>query len=114
MSTPWTWWVKHLRAIDLRIAVRREPHHLPLVAVLREAEPLRERRVVDPERMRERDAVEHLERVPAAVREQRGCEVAEPVHRQDGGLVEGRDEERGRRVREVVLDAVELGAKRVR
>ena len=42
------------RQVALGVAVRREAHHLALVAVLREAEPLRDRRVEDPERVRER------------------------------------------------------------
>src|SRR5581483_11822632 len=42
------------QGIDLgRLPVRREPHDLVFVAVMREAEVLRERLVEDPERMRE-------------------------------------------------------------
>ena len=58
----------HLGQEALGVAVRREAHHLALVAVLREAEPLRDRRVEDPERVREEHALEHLEPVVAAVR----------------------------------------------
>ena len=97
----------------LGVAVRRETHHLALVAVLREPEPLRDGRVEDPERVREQDAVEDLERVVAPVAEHRRGEVAEPVERQHRRLVERRDEERARGMREVVLDVVHVGAKLV-
>ncbi len=93
-----------------RRAVRREAHHLALVAVLREAEPLGDRGVEDPERVREQDALEHAERGSAALREHRRGEVAEAVDGQDRGVLERRDEERARDVRLVVLDVVELGA----
>ena len=63
--------------------------------------------------MRERHAVEHLEPVAAADAHERGREVAEAVQRQHGRLVERRHEERRRRVRLVMLDAVEARAKRV-
>src|SRR5436305_12300369 len=63
--------------VDVRtLAVRSEPHHLAFVAVVREAEPLRDRRVEEPERVREEHAAEHLELVTAAVREHRRREVA--------------------------------------
>ena len=100
----------HLREEALGVAVGREAHHLALVAVLREAEPLRDGRVEDPERVREEHAVEHLEPVAAAVAEHRRGEVAEAVEREHRRLVERRDEERARGVREVVLDVVDVGA----
>ena len=104
----------HLRQEALGVAVRREAHHLALVAVLREAEPLRDGRVEDPERVREEHALEHLEPVAAAVAEHRRREVAEAVEREHRRLVERRDEERARGVREVVLDVVDVGAERRR
>ena len=100
----------HLLAVDVGVAVRGEAHHLALVAVLREAQPLRDGRVEDAERVREEHAVEHVEVVAVAEREHRRGEVAEAVHRQDRGLLERRDEERARDVRLVVLDVVELRA----
>ena len=103
----------HLSEVRRRVAVRRKPHHLSLVAVLRKAEPLRDRRVVDAERVWERHALEHLEVVVAADGEHRRREVAEAVHRQDRRLIERRDEEGARDVRLVVLDVVELRAQRV-
>ena len=78
----------HPRAVRLGVAVGREAHHLPLVPVLGEAEPLRQRGVEDPERVREEHAVEHLEAVPAPDREHRRGEVAVPVHREHRGLLE--------------------------
>ena len=100
----------HRRRVRVRVAVGREAHHLALVAVLREAEPLRDRGVEDPERVREEHAVEDLDPVAAPVRQHRRCEVAEAVDREDRGLVERRDEEGARHVGEVVLDVVEPGA----
>ena len=47
---------------EARCPVRREAHHLPLVAVAWEAEPLRDGGVEHAERVRERDALEHLQR----------------------------------------------------
>ena len=92
------------------VAVGREAHHLALVAVFREAEPLRDGRVEDPERVREEDAVEDREAGAVALREHRRGEVAEAVHGEDRRILERRDEERTRDVRLVVLDVVELGA----
>ncbi len=99
-------------AVRLRVAVRREAHHLPLVSVVREAEVLGQRGVEHPERVREEDAVEHLDRAAAADRGEGRAEVAEAVDREDRRLLEGRDEERARRVREVVLDVVDPGLQR--
>jgi hypothetical protein len=95
-----------------RLAVRSEAHDLSLVAVVREAEPLRDRRVEDPERVREENPVEHLELVVAPVREHRAREVSEAIDRHHRGLVVRRDEERARDVGLVVLDVVELRAQR--
>ena len=97
-----------------RLAVGREAHHLALVAVVREAEPLRDRGVEDPERVRVEDALEHLELVAVALGEHRRGEVAEAVDGEDRGVLERRDEERARDVRLVVLDVVEAGGEGVR
>src|SRR5262249_7937085 len=93
-----------------RLAVGREPHHLPLLAVLVEAEELRDGRVEEARRVRELDAIEDLEVEAPAYWGHRRDEVAEAVDREAGRLLEGRDEERARDVRLVVLDVVELRA----
>src|SRR5262249_57385127 len=85
---------------------------LSLVAIFREAEPLGDRRVEDPEGVREENAVEHLEAVSASGREEGRGEVAKAVHREDRCRLERRHEERARRVRLVMLDAVEPRAGR--
>src|SRR3954467_5505886 len=69
--------VAHASAVHGGVAVRGQPHDLPLVAVIREAEPLRHRGVVDAERVREHHSVEDLEAVAAPDREQCRGEVAE-------------------------------------
>ena len=53
----------HRRQVPLGVAVGREAHHLSLVAVVREAEPLGDRGVEDPERVREEHAARHLDPV---------------------------------------------------
>ena len=68
---------------------------------------MRDGGVEDPERVRERHAVEHVEVVAVPRREHRRGEVAEAVHRQDRRLLERRDEERARDVRLMVLDVVD-------
>ena len=93
--------VKLLR--EARRAVGREAHHLALVAVAREAEPLGHRGVERAERVRGLDPLQHLERRTFAVREHRADSVAERVDRQDSGVLEAGDEERARQVRDVVL-----------
>ncbi len=97
-----------------RLAVGGEAHHLALVAVVREAEPLRDGGVEDPERVRVEDALEHLEAVPVALGEHRRGEVAEAVDREDRRVLERRDEERARHVGLVVLDVVEARREGVR
>ncbi len=96
-----------------RLAVRRKAHDLALVAVLRKAEPLRDGRVEDPERVREQDAVEHAEARAAPMRENRAREVAEAVDGEDGGLLERRDEEGAGDVGLMVLDVVHPRSDRV-
>ena len=102
----------HLREVPRR-PVRREAHHLALVAVVRKAEPLRDGGVEDAERVRVDDALEHVEVVAVALREHRRREVAEAVDREDGRVLERRDEERRRDVRLVMLDVVHR-ARRIR
>ena len=53
------------RADFARLAVRREPHHLELVAVLGKAEELRDGEVQNAERMREEHAPVDVERAAA-------------------------------------------------
>ena len=45
-----------------RLAVRREAHHLVLIAIVRKAEELGDRLIEDAERVREEHAPEHLDR----------------------------------------------------
>jgi hypothetical protein len=68
-------------AIDvLGLAVGRETHHLELVAVLGEAEVLRDRRVQEPHRVREFDPVADRDGVGASDAPHRADEIAEPVN----------------------------------
>ena len=96
-----------------RLPVRREPHHLPLLAVLREPEELGHGRVEEAERSagtRPRRAARGPPPRPTA--RMHRDEVAEAVHRDAGRLLERRDEERAREVGAVVADGVEGGAER--
>ena len=79
---------------------------------MRKAEVLRQRLVEDAERMREVDLVLDLDLRAAADAPGRAGEVAEAVHRDDDRLVERRDVEGRRQVRQVVLDLMHLAAKR--
>src|SRR5262249_16271172 len=69
---------------------------------------LGEREIQDAERVREEHAIEHLEPSTAANGEHRGYEIAEAVHREAGGLLEGRAVEGGGHVREVGLDRLHV------
>ncbi len=95
---------------EARGAVRGQAHHLALVAVLGEAEPLGDRGVEDPERVREEHSLEDPERRSTALGQHRAGEVTEAVHGEDRRVLERRDEEGARHVRLVVLDVVQLGA----
>ena len=102
------------RVDEARLAVGREPHHLVLVAVVREAEILRQRLVEDAERMREVDAaVDREMRRPRPTPQRALREVAEAVDRDADRLVEGRDEEGRGQMREVMLDGVHGAAERL-
>ena len=96
----------------LRLPVGGEAHHLVLVAVLREAEVLRDGRVEDAEGVGERNLPADLEVVTLPDAPHRAHHVAEPVDREHGRPFERRDVERGADVREVVLDEVRLRAER--
>ena len=95
-----------------RLAVRREPHHLVFVAVMRKAEILRQRLVKDAERMRKIDPILHLDSGPATDAPRGAGEIAEAVHRHDHRLLERRDMKRRGQMRQMVLHRVHLAAKR--
>src|SRR5262249_24481290 len=94
-----------------RRTVRRESHDLVLVAVMREAEILRERLVEDAERMRKRHAAADIDVAAAPQPPGRGGEIARPVDRNANRFLERRHQERRSHMREVMLDMVELAAK---
>ena len=90
---------------EARRAVRREAHHLALVAVAREAEPLRDRGVEDPERVREEHALEHLERRAVALA-RASCSRRSRRSRRPRGRPRPRTADGKNALREVVLDVV--------
>src|SRR5206468_378346 len=93
---------------EIGTSVRREPHHLELVAVFREAEVLRDREVEQPEGMWKMRAVDDVE-IGAASDCPRGAdEIAEAVDRAHRRIVERRHKERARQVRRVMLDPMDL------
>ena len=89
-----------------RLAVRREPHHLILVAVLGEAEVLREGEIEESQRMGEVDPVHDVELLVPPHRPRGAYKISEPVDRADRGLLERRHVERAGQVRRVMLDPV--------
>ncbi len=93
----------------LRLAIRGQPHHLVFVSVMRETKIHRDRRVQESEGMRVEDPVLLDPFGSPAVDRQGAGEVAHAVDREHGGLFVGRNQEAGRHVRLMVLDAMELG-----
>ncbi len=87
----------------LRLAVRRESHHLVFARVHLEAREVGERRVQQAERMRELQLVDDLERIALADADRRCRPLADAVHGDDRGLLERRRIEGGRGVRFVML-----------
>jgi hypothetical protein len=71
-----------------RFAVRRQTHHLVFVAVLREAEQLRERRVEQAKRMREADAAADVDPTSPPHAPHDAAEVAKAIDGDDRRLVE--------------------------
>ena len=100
-----------MASIAFGCAVRREPHHLVLVAIVGKAEILGQRLIEDAERMREIDAAVDTD-VAALARSPGGAgEIAEAVDRDDHRLVERRDVKGRGEMREVMLDVMHLAAK---
>src|SRR4029077_11138181 len=77
-----------------RLAVRGKAHDLELVAVLREAEILRDREIQQAERVRKEHATIDLQCGSADTSPRRADEIAEAVNRTDSGIVEGTDKRR--------------------
>src|SRR5205823_1035870 len=75
-----------------RFAVRREAHDLEFVAVVREAEILREREIQQPERVRKVHALADMEAGALDLSPRRADEIAEAVNRAHGRIVERADE----------------------
>ncbi len=89
---------------ELRLPVRRQPHHLVLVAVSVEPQVLGDGGVEKAQRMRKRHLAVHVDAVPAAGAPHAAGEVAQPVQRKQRRLLERRDEEARREVGAMVLD----------
>src|ERR1051325_4509238 len=92
----------------LRLAVRAEPHHFVFVAVLPEAQILRQRRVEDSERVRKSDRAIDRELIAASDSPHAAGEISQPVDRQQRRFVKRRNEKRAREMRLVVLDPMYL------
>ena len=95
------------RAGKVGRAVGSQAHHLVLVAIGREPQVLGDREVEEAERVGEVDAIEPVERCPAADGPRGADEVAEAVDGADGRLLEGRDEKRAGEMRRMMLDPVQ-------
>src|SRR5205823_1411753 len=93
-----------------RCSVRRKAHDLVFVPVMREPEILGQSLVKDAERVREIHPSFELDIRSAANAPSSAGEIAESVNRDDGRLVKRRHMKRGREVRQVMFDIVELTA----
>jgi len=97
--------------VECRLAPARHSHDLVLVAREHvEAEEVRGRRVELSQGVRQLDPPQHSDVTAAAVREEHRGRFARAVESQDRRLVERRDVERARRVRDVVIHVVEAEA----
>src|SRR6266487_3739502 len=85
-----------------------EAHHLVLVSVLGEAQELREGRIENAQRMRERDGASYLYLISLPQSPHHTAEIAESVDGDDSGFLKGRCEECAGKVRTVMLDEVHL------
>ena len=94
---------------ETRLAIGGETHHFVFVAVLGKAEELRERRVEDAEGVRKQDRALDLDPIALAEAPHDAAEVAETVDRNDGGVFEGRGEERAGQVGAVMLHEMKVG-----
>ena len=74
--------------IDSRLAVRREAHDFPFVAVRSEAEIVRELRVEKAERIGPRNRPDMFEAAIAAAPERGGFPGAASIEDEDGGIIE--------------------------
>src|SRR5215475_6901317 len=90
--------------LELRLAVRSEPHHLVLVAVFPKAQVLRDRRVEETERVREGDRSGNRQFLVTAYAPHRAGEISQSVDRQQRRLVETGDEKRTGQMRLVMFD----------
>src|SRR5438105_505601 len=93
-----------------RLAIRSQPHHLPLLAILAKAQILRRRGIKEAEAVRVLDPVPHLQAPTLAPTNHGAHKIAEAVNREQSRPFERRDEECARHVRLMVLHIVEHGA----
>src|SRR5947207_13829048 len=76
----------------LRLAIRRQAHHLIFVTVMGEANELCNRRKKDSQRVREINAVLYLYSVSMAESERSAGEITKAIDGQAGGLLKTGDE----------------------
>ena len=100
----------HLGAVALRVAVRRESHHLVLVHHHLEAQVERENAVQDPERLSNRVAPEHADRIALADRDGEALDLAHAIRDDDERIVEATEIEGTGGMGEVVRNANEARA----
>src|SRR5580700_12332103 len=90
------------------LAVGGEAHHFVLVAEFQEAEILRDRAVIETERMGEDDRAVNAHAVAGAHAPHGAGEIAEAVGGKQGGLLERGNKKSAGEMRLVVLHAVKL------
>ena len=88
------------------LAIRREAHDFPFVAVIREAEKLCGRRVQDSERVRILDLAQHLDRIPFSHAPHGRDKIAKAIQRNQRRPGERRNEEGAGQMRAMMLDVV--------
>ena len=86
------------QVLEPGLAIGCQAHDLVLARIDLEAGVVGESRIEQSQRMREVQLFQHLQAVALAIAQRRGRPFADPVHRQDGGFLERRGEERRRRV----------------
>ena len=95
--------IHEISEADAGLAVRREPHHFPLVAIRSEAQILRELRVKQAERIGPGNRKDVLEAATASVPQRRGFPGAAAVDHQNGCVVESREGVSADGVREMMI-----------
>ena len=78
---------------ESRLSIRRQPHDLALIAIVREAQELRGRRIHNAKRVWIFNLPQNLDRVPFSDAPHRRDKIAKAIKRQECRAIERRNEE---------------------